>query len=88
LNTKNNKVKRKERKEYIDTLKLSMGCVDCGYKKHPEALQFDHLPGLPKNFEISKSVLKPLDEVLEEIKKCQVVCACCHAIRTQKRRVN
>jgi len=86
LNTRNNKTKRKERKKYIDKLKVSIGCVDCGYNKHPEALQFDHLPGLSKSFEISKSPLKPINEVLEEIKKCEVVCACCHAIRTHKRR--
>jgi len=86
LNCKNNKKKRESRKKYIDELKISKGCFDCGYNKHPEALQFDHLPDQQKFFEISKGVLKPLDEVLEEIKKCQVVCACCHAIRTHNRR--
>ena len=86
LNCKNNKNKRKQRKKYIDDLKMSKGCFDCGYDKHPEALQFDHLPGQEKSFEISKGMLKPLDEVLKEIKKCQVVCAWCHAIRTPNRR--
>jgi len=86
LNCKNNKNKRKQRKKYIDDLKMSKGCFDCGYDKHPEALQFDHLPDQEKSFEISKGMLKPLDEVLKEIKKCQVVCACCHAIRTHNRR--
>lgn len=88
LNVKNNKAKRAKRKKYIDELKVTRGCFDCGYKKHPEALQFDHLPGLKKNFDISKSFLKPLDEVLKEIRKCQVVCACCHAIRTHARRTS
>jgi hypothetical protein len=86
LNCKNNKKKREERKKYIDDLKLSRKCFDCGYNKHSEALQFDHLPGKRKSFAISKGILKPLSEVLKEIEKCQVVCACCHAIRTHNRR--
>lgn len=86
LNKKNNSKKQKGRKKFINDLKLKTGCVDCGYAKHPEALQFDHSPEFIKKFEISKSHLKPLEEVLEEIKKCEVVCACCHAIRTHNRR--
>ena len=86
LNKKNNKKKITKRKDFIDSLKLKIGCVDCGYAKHPEALQFDHLPKFKKIFSISKSHLKPLNEVLKEIEKCEVVCACCHAIRTCKRR--
>jgi hypothetical protein len=86
LNKKNNAKKQKKRKNFIDELKMKTGCIDCGYSKHPEALQFDHLPGFKKHFEISKSYLKPLEEVLDEIKKCEVVCACCHAIRTHNRR--
>lgn len=88
LNKRNNATKQKARKAFIDQLKMKSGCVDCGYAKHPEALQFDHLPGFTKQFTISKSHLKPLEEVLEEIKKCEVVCACCHAIRTHDRRVS
>jgi hypothetical protein len=87
LNNKNNKEKRKERKKYIDDLKMLKGCFDCGYNKHPVALQFDHLPNKGKNFAISRGVLKPLEEVLKEIEKCQIVCACCHAIRTHNRRI-
>lgn len=86
LNKKNNAKKQKTRKNFINDLKIKSGCVDCGYTKHPEALQFDHLPTFTKQFEISKSHLKPLEEVLNEIKKCEVVCACCHAIRTYNRR--
>jgi hypothetical protein len=86
LNKTNNKEKRKNRKHFIDSLKTKKGCVDCGYDKHPEALQFDHLPEHIKKFNISKSCLKPLNVVLNEIKKCEIVCACCHAIRTHKRR--
>lgn len=86
LNKKNNSKKQKARKKFIDDLKVKAGCIDCGYSKHPEALQFDHLPTFTKHFEISKSHLKPIKEVLEEIKKCEIVCACCHAIRTHHRR--
>lgn len=26
----------------IRALKMAAGCCDCGYRKHPDALQFDH----------------------------------------------
>lgn len=85
-NKENNKKKIKKRKAFIDSIKLKAGCIDCGYAVHPEALQFDHLPGRIKEFEISRSHLKPLRQVLKEIDKCEIVCACCHAIRTHARR--
>jgi hypothetical protein len=46
-------------------------------------MQWDHLPGTPKLGDISQG-LRGLsrDEILEEIAKCELVCANCHAIRT------
>jgi len=61
-------------------------CTDCGNEFHPKAMQFDHLPG----FEKVSTVAKLLEtgsrrRVLEEIVKCELVCANCHAVRTDKR---
>lgn len=68
-------------------IKLERGCADCGYKAHPAALQFDHLPGTKKLAGVAYLTFSaPAKKLLEEIDKCEVVCANCHAIRTAKRR--
>lgn len=70
----------------MQEIKLAKGCSDCGYKEHPAALDFDHLPGTEKLFNIGTSIAtKPLRVVLAEIEKCEVVCANCHRVRTAKR---
>ncbi|MBY0539397.1 hypothetical protein K2P56_03130 [Patescibacteria group bacterium] len=73
---------------YLEKYKRSQSCGDCGISgaRHPEILDFDHI-GL-KKFEVgswAKSALS-IKTVQEEIKKCEVVCANCHRIRTEKRR--
>lgn len=59
-------------------------CKDCGCTFPPCAMDFDHCRG-QKKFEVSRGLDKPLSAVLEEIEKCDLVCACCHRIRTAKR---
>lgn len=71
----------------IHAYQLEKGCTDCGYNKHPAALEFDHMPGTKKLFNISEQVGNKNRQVLwDEIAKCEVVCANCHAIRTTTRR--
>ena len=41
-----------QRRALIDAYKVKAGCADCGYNLHPEALDFDHLPGTVKRFGI------------------------------------
>ena len=77
------------KKEYVDRIKLDRGCADCGYRLHPAALQFDHLPGTGKLLNLSTlraSFSGNLKDIDAEIAKCEVVCANCHAIRTANRR--
>lgn len=55
-------------------------CVDCG-EDDPVVLEFDHLRD--KEFDISQGYYsRPWSVVLEEIDKCEVVCANCHRRRT------
>lgn len=63
-------------------------CADCG-KSYPYwIMQFDHVRG-EKSFNIgAMSYKRGLKRVLEEIAKCDVVCANCHADRTYKRFYN
>lgn len=56
-------------------------CKDCGKSYPYYVMDFDHLG--PKLFSISKgSRQHSYLELLLEIKKCEVVCANCHRIRT------
>ena len=51
-------------------------------------MQWDHLPGMEKLAEVSNLIRRLCKaRVLEEIAKCELVCANCHAIRTVNRRV-
>jgi transcription elongation factor Elf1 len=76
-------------RELVEELKTEFGCVDCGYKEHPIALDFDHLAD--KKYPISqmvrgKSGKLSFDEMLDELAKCEIRCANCHRIETQRRR--
>ena len=62
-------------------------CADCDKVFHHWAMEFDHARG-EKLFDISSSrcgVKKNLNKLLEEIAKCDVVCANCHRYRTYLR---
>ena len=73
------------RTAFLNDLKLSRGCADCGYNAHPAALHFDHLPGNVKVGNISELRNLAWKTLLDEIAKCEVVCANCHAVRTESR---
>lgn len=60
-------------------------CTDCYGVFHPFVMDLDHVRG-SKSFNCSK-VSHSIDRVLEEIAKCDVVCANCHRIRTYNRMV-
>lgn len=73
----------------VDAIKLERGCEEptcVGYPNNPRALQFDHVRG-EKVESISRMVLMALswERIEAEIAKCDVVCANCHAIRTDDR---
>ena len=80
-----------KKKKYIQDYKLSRGCAKCGFKEHFVALQLDHTdPAAGKNTKLSPGrrgrgweKLK-WSELEEELTKCQVLCANCHAMKTHK----
>jgi len=79
---KNEKARRRK-KEFLLQLK-QQPCTDCG-KTYPHfVMEFDHLHSkwLPASQMRSHSWRK----LREEIAKCEVVCANCHAVRTWMRR--
>jgi len=58
-------------------------CSDCGIRYPYYVMDFDHVRG-KKKFNISIAPNKMISHaiILEEIAKCDVVCANCHRIRT------
>ena len=59
-------------------------CVDCG-EDDPVVLEFDHTD--EKSFDVCAKLIDfTWKRILEEIEKCEVVCANCHRRRTAMRR--
>ena len=87
------KEKRKDRKrrkrEFVRTVK-DVKCADCKKKYPYYVMQFDHINPKNKldNINILISRGDSWDTIKNEIKKCEVVCANCHAKRTYNRRFN
>ena len=78
----------REGRQKVNDLK-KVPCVDCGGTFPHYVMEFDHVPergikkmDLPRFGGVGFG--SPL--FLEELKKCDVVCANCHKIRTHKRR--
>lgn len=62
-------------------------CMDCHQRFPPECMDFDHRDPAQKSFGIMGRVPGlPLQKLLDEAAKCDVVCANCHRIRTKNNR--
>ena len=65
-------------------LKIGLKCNRCGFD-HPAALDFHHNNPTEKEFGVSGRISKKNKEkILEEIKKCEVLCSNCHRIEHAK----
>jgi hypothetical protein len=60
-------------------------CMDCGFVQNERtnrAFQWDHRDPITKLFEISNIPAQTSKEkIIEEMNKCDVICANCHALR-------
>ena len=75
---------RLERTRYLIDYFRTNPCIDCG-EPDPVVLEFDHLRD--KSFAVSYGLTtQRWQTVLDEIEKCEVVCANCHRRRTARRR--
>ena len=72
---------RKQRCVWLSVYKMIAGCVDCGYRDDPRALQFDHVRG-EKVANISDLTTASLVRLIVELEKCEVRCANCHMKKT------
>jgi len=76
-------LQRSQLKKKLLEIKGIFECVQCGYSgEHYSSLNFHHLKD--KSFEISdefgRSNFTVTDKILDEIKKCEIVCSNCHGV--------
>lgn len=76
------KAARDRKREFIQQAK-TVPCKDCGQSYPYFVMQFDHLRD--KRWSIANMLDKAWASIKDEISKCEVVCANCHAVRTHNR---
>lgn len=66
-------------KKWLTEYKSSLSCILCG-ESHPSTLDFHHRDANDKEEVISKVIIKGWgkEKILDEIAKCDVLCANCH----------
>jgi hypothetical protein len=79
---KTSSARRKQNLELVQAEKVKRGCACCGYNKDACALDFDHLDPDKKNAGVGRMMTHSFSKILEEIEKCQILCANCHRIKT------
>lgn len=72
-----NKTKNIKRDKLIELKENSNGCIKCKEKRH-YTLDYHHIDPSTKLFQISQGEAKGWDKILEEIKKCILICSNCH----------
>jgi hypothetical protein len=78
--------RRLDMQDRNDAIKLSLGCSDCGWSEWARGLDWDHVRGRKvSTIAILIANGRPWPEVLEEMEKCDLVCANCHRMRTVER---
>jgi hypothetical protein len=62
-------------------------CMDCGGAFPPAAMDFDHREPATKRYAVTRMIGRAgTSRILEEVAKCDIVCANCHRLRTFRRR--
>lgn len=76
--------RRTERRAFIFE-RLGGECANCGSK---DRLEVDHIDPTIKKWDVARAQFLdgPLDRILEEIAKCQLLCHDCHVAKSKKNR--
>jgi hypothetical protein len=86
LRLEQKRLRRLELVAWHRELKARLPCADCGESFHHAAMHWDHRPGTIKRFDVSHMIKSySRRAILDEIAKCDLVCANCHAVRTYTR---
>jgi len=80
--------RKKIRQEFLLTYKTGNCCAKCGWKEHPEILQFHHRDKKMKEFTIGNlsASKRRSPEFQAEVKKCVLLCPNCHSLLHIKHR--
>jgi hypothetical protein len=79
--------RQKELSDFVNLLKQKP-CSDCGKNYPSYVMDFDHKDGEIKEHNIARMVLAQAfskENILKEIKKCDLVCSNCHRERTYQK---
>lgn len=77
---KRDKLKYQQRRQWIDDYRETLSCGVCGYtfENRPECCEFHHRNAKTKSFSISQMANRSIESIVNEINKCDVLCANCH----------
>ncbi len=75
------KVRTEVKSQEINEKYKNKPCQDCGQRFLPCALDFHHRTGTDKRGSISSLMKSPMEVIVAEIQKCDLLCAVCHRIR-------
>lgn len=79
------KKSQQNKKEFVNRAKMRP-CTDCKIQYNSWVMQFDHREPKKKLFSIAEQKHSfSFKQLCDEIAKCDVVCANCHAERTHRR---
>jgi hypothetical protein len=82
---RNRERKRLFREYYMEN--KDKPCTDCGVQYDPICMEYDHRDPSTKLFNVSQPQnVSSMKKLVEEIDKCDVVCANCHKIRTWRKK--
>jgi formate-dependent nitrite reductase cytochrome c552 subunit len=63
-------------------------CADCGHRYPPYVMDFDHRDPSAKRATVTRMIGRASTaRILDEVAKCDIVCANCHRARTYRRRM-
>lgn len=79
---KRRKWKVSRRRHWLNRYKLIKGCGRCGYNENGAALHFDHIDPSKKVDQVSRMLKGNRRNLIEEVRKCRILCANCHAVKT------
>jgi len=73
---------QKEKEEYVTEIKTTVGCKNCGKEGPPSELHLHHIDGETKVKRVSRMIESgySIEEIKNEIRKCEVLCQKCHAV--------
>jgi hypothetical protein len=79
--------RNKTASHFVNAYKLFFGCVDCGYRENAVALQADHLKDKKYNIGAIVGTGASLIRLYQELLKCEIRCANCHAVKHHYERI-